>query len=586
MRRGPLIVLKFGGSVLRCDDDLAIAVHEIYRWVRTGRRVVAVVSALEGTTAALLRRAQAHGPAPDGHATAALTATGELQSAALLGLALHRAGVPAEILDAAAAGLRAEGDPLDAAPVALDVAALRRALRLAPVVVVPGFVGRDVRGRTTLLGRGGSDLTALFIARRLGARCRLIKDVDGLHERDPARPGPRPRRYAALPWRQALSLDGPVVQPKALRLALAERFPFEVAALHAARATVVGGAGPSFSGSAPRPAPLRVVLLGPGNVGLGVYRALELLRAHVAVVSVGVRDRGRAAARGVPARLLTEAPRAVEVPCDAVVECIGGHEPARSLVLRALALGRHVVTANKALVAACGPELERAVRASGSTLRCSAAVGGSVPVLETARRLARRGGVVRVDAVLNGTTNFVLERVARGVPLEQALLEARRAGFAERDPRRDLSGRDAADKLVLLHHAITGGWIAAGGVARQGLTAARIGRALAVAPAGAVVRHVATLSLRPDGSCRAAVRLRALAPGHALARARGAGNTAVFRAPDGSRTVVGGLGAGRWPATEAVVADVLDLRRAWGRANACMAGGRFRPAGVRLHAAP
>jgi homoserine dehydrogenase len=226
-------VLKLGGSVLR--DHLAVrtAAAEVARFVHAGRRVVAVVSALEGTTDRLLAAAAEMALHPEPFATAQLLSTGELGAAALLALALDGVGVRAATIDAAGAGLTTEGPPLDATPVGLRTPALTHALAGAHALVIPGFVGRDAIGRTTLLGRGGSDLTALFIAERLGAACRLIKDVDGLYEWDPARPGPPPRRFETLDWPGALALDGTIVQHKAVRWAREHGLAFEVGAIGA-----------------------------------------------------------------------------------------------------------------------------------------------------------------------------------------------------------------------------------------------------------------------------------------------------------------------------------------------------------------
>lgn len=235
-----LIVLKFGGSVLRDELHVRAVAEEVARYVHRGSRVVAVVSAIEGTTDALLARAESYAANPNPFATAQLLATGELASAALLGLALDSIGVRAETLDAASAGFRTEGEPLDASPVAVDLPGVVEALGRARAVVVPGFVGRDERGRTTVLGRGGSDLTALFLAQRLGAACRLVKDVDGLYEWDPSLPGDPPRRFATLPWDEALALDGTIVQHKAVRWAREHRLPFEVGSLGATEASQVG----------------------------------------------------------------------------------------------------------------------------------------------------------------------------------------------------------------------------------------------------------------------------------------------------------------------------------------------------------
>src|SRR6185436_364106 len=124
-------------------------------------------------------------------------------SAGLVGLALDRAGIPASVLNPERIGLTTRGDVLDSEPHAVDAEEVARALEDRPVAVVPGFFGSLADGRTALLGRGGSDLSALFIAHALQAKCRLIKDVDGLYESDPNKPGARPRRYAAISYDDA-----------------------------------------------------------------------------------------------------------------------------------------------------------------------------------------------------------------------------------------------------------------------------------------------------------------------------------------------------------------------------------------------
>jgi hypothetical protein len=184
---GRPVVLKLGGSVLLDATRLRRAVHEIYRWRREGREVVAVVSAFAGRTDEILDRCMRLDPGlePAGHrrlspfALAAALGAGEAESAAFLGAQLDRAGVPATVLSPGAVGLRADGDPLDATPREVDTGPIERALERDGVVVFPGFVALDAAGRAVTLGRGGSDLTALFLAHALAAdRCRLIKDVD------------------------------------------------------------------------------------------------------------------------------------------------------------------------------------------------------------------------------------------------------------------------------------------------------------------------------------------------------------------------------------------------------------------------
>jgi homoserine dehydrogenase len=550
----PLTVLKLGGSVLRGERDLAQAAHEVYRWAREGS-VVVVVSALRGATDGLIAQAERLGPQPQPAALAALVATGEQAAAALLALALDRAGLPAEVLDAARLGLHTRGALLEAEPVHLDVGVLDRVIGSGAVAVVPGFLGRTVDGAISLLGRGGSDYTALFLADRLRAgRCRLIKDTDGLYDRDPARHAGA-RRYAALSWDDALRLGGGVVQSRALRFARARRLEFEVGTWRAAEATRVG-AGPARLASAlpPTAGPARVALLGLGTVGLGVYRLLEAQRALFQVVGIGVRDPRRHVGEA-PASLLTTDARAVVDAAEVVVEATLGEEPAASLARRALIAGKAVVSANKALVAAHGPELERLAARHGAALRFSAAVGGAVPVLETAARLAAGGRLHSVEGVLNGTTGFVLDRLAEGRSLEEAVRRAQSLGLAEADPSRDLEGIDLEAKLRVLARVAFGR--EAGTIARRGIVDV---------PAGGVregkgrLRLVGRLLL--DGRrLRATVAPERLPATHPLGGLRDEQNGVVFHLKGGPPVVLRGKGAGRWPTAEALVADLLDLAR-------------------------
>ena len=177
----PIVVLKFGSSVLVDEAALPAVILEIYRELRRGRRVVGVVSAFGSTTDDLIINARARFGEPDPACLARLLETGEAASAATLGLALDQAGVPARILDPGQLALTTRGGFRDAEPHSFSTEVVLKALDEVPVVIVPGFSGRRADGSPALLGRGGSDLTALFLAHGLKAEeCRLLKDVDGL----------------------------------------------------------------------------------------------------------------------------------------------------------------------------------------------------------------------------------------------------------------------------------------------------------------------------------------------------------------------------------------------------------------------
>lgn len=560
-QRTQIAVLKFGSSILRDVHAVPGTVHEIYRHVQNGQAVVAVVSALMGETDRLLEMAGALDEEADPWRFAEFLSTGERQSALLLSMALERSGLSCEVVEPAAIELRAEGDPLDSDPVSVDANTLRRQLASVQVVVLPGFYAVDERGRAVLLGRGGSDDTALFIARELGAACRLVKDVGGIFERDPAVPGPAPRRYATIHWDEALGVAGKLVQPKAIRYARDHGLSFEVTALNTSAGSIVGP-GPTrlVDNAAPAQGPLKVALFGLGTVGYGVYRALS---AHPeAFKIVGVAVRAPANRRdGVPKELLTDdVDELLARQADLAIEVLAGDGPSGHVIEQALRAGRDAVTANKEVMANRGVELEELAHRNGRLLRCSASVGGSLPAIETVRRISANGRVVSVEGVLNGTCNFILDSLAAGVPFDVALADAQRLGFAESDPSFDLSGRDAASKLRILAHHAFGIALADTDMEVVGITGVDHEQAGDARQCGEEIRLVARCAQTADGYI-AAVRPVRLPADDPLAQVRGANNLLRLRLESGDTVVVTGRGAGRWPTSESVFADVMEIYR-------------------------
>jgi homoserine dehydrogenase len=240
----PITVLKFGGSVLRGPEDLGVAVAETARTLEKGSRVVVVTSAFAGVTERLLGRAKEQFRTLSAKPLASLLATGESRSAAYLALALANAGIDNELLDPDRVQLRVRGSALDGEPLDVDASLLLKALSAAPVVVIPGFFGRSPSGSLVLLGRGGSDLTALFLSERLGAKeCRLVKDVDGLFTHAPA-PDGHGERYISAGWEELERVGAGLVQAKAVAFAREHRLSFTIAAPLSDGGTRVGP-GPS-----------------------------------------------------------------------------------------------------------------------------------------------------------------------------------------------------------------------------------------------------------------------------------------------------------------------------------------------------
>jgi homoserine dehydrogenase len=562
--RHNIIVLKFGSSVLRSCADIPAVVHEIYRWYRDGWRVVAVVSAIGDTTEELLTRARQLNADPEPKATAELLATGERQSSALLAIALDRVGVPSRHVDPRAIRLTAAGPALDSEPLDADRTALETLLNEFPVLVVPGFFGYSANGQLHLLGRGGSDLSAVYLASALKAnRCRLVKDVDGVYEFDPAAAGERDnlplRRFAALNYRIALERAAQLIQPKAVQYLERTSASAEVAGIASPYESTVGPFDTSLVEQTSA-LPVSVLLLGLGTVGLGVYQRLLAMPEHFTVVGALVRDRAKRVAHGIPGALLYgSSADLTKLSADVVIDALPGFEPSHTLVRSLLVRGIHVVTANKILIRDAGPNLAALAARHGASLTYSAAVGGSAPMLEAVRREARTGEIRCLAGVLNGTCNYVLDRCTEGVPWSTAVHEAHDRGFAEADAAEDLAGNDAARKLTILSRCAFGEDPA--GTVVEPLNEATFLRLRAALRPNEALRFSARawkLGTRVLGQ----VRLEAVALDDPIAETRGEWNRLVITRADGTEEIVSGRGAGRWPTTEAMIADLLEVRRA------------------------
>ena len=552
-----LCVLKFGSSVLRVEGDYAGVALEVYRHVRAGEKVVAVVSALLGETDSLLNQgARVGGEEPA--LLARVARVGELHSAALMALALSRLGIRACTLDPHEMGLVAEGDPLDANLTGLDAEVVLSRLDQHEVVVVPGFTAGHAEHGVVTLGRGGTDLSAVFFAARLNAhRVRLIKDVDGVYAEDPAR-NPFAERFSELGYAEAAEASAGLIQPKAIHAAAAEDVLIEVAALGAGEATTIANV-PARKSLPVKPRKLRVSLLGCGAVGAGV---LDFLRQRPDLFDLNpvlVRNPDK---HHEPVRFTADPAEALANNPDLVVESLGGADQPASLLCAALRGGAHVVTANKAAVARHYDALHACAAAGGTTLAYSAAVGGGAPVLEAVARLREDGGVVALEGVMNGTANFLLGKLAEGWAFDAALAKAQELGFAEADPTADVDGHDAADKLSLLVREAFGVALAPDAIPKQSLRSVSPADVEATAARGETIKQVGRCRLLSDGSVTAEIRVESLPDAHPLAGARDEENRFLVTDAVGKVHEVYGKGAGRWPTAAAVFADVMDLQRA------------------------
>lgn len=298
----------------------------------------------------------------------------------------------------------------------------------------------------------------------------------------------------------------------------------------------------------------RITLAGLGVVGGGVYERLRAQSDLYEVVGVLCRSPKRLAQEGAPASLFA-AEFCDLAEFDILVEAIGGLEPAGEIILAALARGANVVTSNKSLVSRRFDELDAAARRGGAQLLYSAAVGGGVPMLETADEIAAQKKISKVEAVLNGTTNFVLDRIGAGASFESAIQEARSAGYTEADPTADIDGIDAAEKLSLLARRAFNAAFKPDEISTDRLSALSPKDIVAAARAGRPFKQIASAAMVAD-KVEACVHLRRVEAHNALGKPRLEENCLVITCIDGERHVVHGSGAGRKPTANSVMCDI------------------------------
>jgi homoserine dehydrogenase len=315
-----------------------------------------------------------------------------------------------------------------------------------------------------------------------------------------------------------------------------------------------------------RPRTIRVALAGCGVVGSSLVRLLAERAAPLAseqglrfeLVRVLVREPGRPRALELAPSLLTaDVDDFLAAKADLVVELLGGLDPAAQIARSTLAAGRRLVSANKALLAEHGAELAALAHRSGATLDFEGAVGGGIPLLRALRESLPGTGVRSLRGILNGTSNYILTRLAEGATYAAALADAQRAGFAEADPSRDLDGRDAADKLRILAWLAFGTDPATLPVRRRGILPDPDRLARAAATYGAVVRLVAECAALEDGDVAASVEPVAVAPDSELGRTRDEENILLIQTEWNGRIRLAGPGAGGFPTATAVLADMV-----------------------------
>ncbi len=311
---------------------------------------------------------------------------------------------------------------------------------------------------------------------------------------------------------------------------------------------------------------VRIALLGCGTVGSGVARLLVNSTSSVAARSgvdywlagIAVRSLAKPRPAEIPSGLFTEDAHALvdDPTIDVVIECIGGTGIAAEFVVAALRSGKHVVTANKDLLATRGPELRALAAARGVTIAYEAAVGGAIPIVRTIAESLAGEDILEVGGVLNGTTNFILSEMFDGASYESALGAAQRLGFAEADPTNDVEGIDAAHKLAILAQLAFRRGLVTHEIPRHGITSLTRDDHSLAKRAGWRLKLIACA--RADGSIVTPAYVRAE---HAFAQPTGPQNCIRVTGRSSGSLTFAGTGAGSDPTASSVIGDVVAVLR-------------------------
>ncbi len=317
--------------------------------------------------------------------------------------------------------------------------------------------------------------------------------------------------------------------------------------------------------------PLKVALLGCGVVGSQVARQMleggDEFQARVGrrLDLVGIAVRNLAKDRpGIDAALLTDdaAELVARKGIDLVIEAMGGVEPARSLILAAMAGGASVITANKQLLAQDGPTLYEAAAEAGVDLYYEAAVAGAIPIIRPLRESLVGDEVTAVKGIVNGTTNFILDKMTtEGSSFDEVLAEAQRLGYAEDDPTADVEGLDAAAKAAILASLAFHSRVNLDDVDCEGITTVTADDVATAAELGYVIKLLARCALAPDNSISVGVHPTLVPANHPLANVSGAFNAVFIESRHAGQLMFMGPGAGGAPTASAVLGDVITAAR-------------------------
>ena len=315
---------------------------------------------------------------------------------------------------------------------------------------------------------------------------------------------------------------------------------------------------------------IKVALLGAGNVGSQAARILiednavleKRIGAPVELIGIAVRDTQATRHWNADPSLYTTDAEALIDAADVVIELTGGIEPARTRILRALNVGKSVVSGNKALLAKHGVELQAAADASGAQLSYEAAVAGAIPILRPLRDSLAGDRVTRVLGIMNGTTNYILDQMdTTGASFLDALADAQKLGYAEADPTADVEGLDAASKAAIVASLAFHSDFTIDDVHTEGITAITADDVAAADADGYVIKLLATCEREGEDGVNIRVNPTLIPRQHPLAGVHGAFNAVFVEAENAGELMFYGPGAGGAPTASAVLGDFVSLAR-------------------------
>ncbi|MDP8263455.1 MAG: homoserine dehydrogenase [Candidatus Ancaeobacter aquaticus] len=316
---------------------------------------------------------------------------------------------------------------------------------------------------------------------------------------------------------------------------------------------------------------IQIGIIGFGTIGTGVVKNLkknasllsERLGAQIKIKGIADIDIKKKRSVSVPQSLLTkDAHKLLNDPdIDIIVELVGGYEPAKSFILKALKNGKHIVTANKALLAVHGKELAAAAEKAGRSIFYEASVAGGIPIIKALREGFVGNNISSIFGIVNGTANYILTKMTKdGSEFSETLKEAQEKGYAESDPTFDVEGDDSAHKLAILARLASGYWIDYKDIYIEGISEITEKDIEYAGELGCVIKLLAIMKEK-DNKIEARVHPTLIAKDNLLSTINGVYNAVCVEGDVVGKTMFYGKGAGEDPTASAVISDIVDIAR-------------------------